>query len=59
MLVLTTFLDEHLVLRAVRAGARGYVVKDVDTSGLIRAIGDVAGARARSTPGRRRRSCAA
>ena len=41
VLVLTTFLDEQLVLRAVRAGARGYVVKDVDTSGLVRAIRDV------------------
>lgn len=42
ILVLTTFLDDALVLRAVRAGARGYVVKDVDTSGLIRSIRDVA-----------------
>lgn len=42
ILVLTTFLDDQLVLRAVRAGARGYVVKDVDMSGLIRAIRDVA-----------------
>jgi DNA-binding NarL/FixJ family response regulator len=41
VLVLTTFLDEHLVLQAIRAGARGYVVKDVDTSALIRAIRDV------------------
>ncbi len=41
VLVLTTFLDEHLVFRAIRAGARGYVVKDVDTSGLVRAIRDV------------------
>ena len=41
VLVFTTFLDEHLVLQAVRAGARGYVVKDVDTSGLVRAIRDV------------------
>jgi len=41
VLVLTTFLDEHLVLTAIRAGARGYVVKDVDTSALIRAIRDV------------------
>ncbi|HEY8308330.1 MAG TPA: response regulator transcription factor [Lapillicoccus sp.] len=30
-----------LLLRAVRAGARGYIVKDVDTSSLIRAIRDV------------------
>ncbi len=41
VLVFTTFLDDQLVLRAIRAGARGYVVKDVDTSGLIRAIRDV------------------
>jgi DNA-binding NarL/FixJ family response regulator len=41
VLVLTTFLDEKLVLAAIRAGARGYVVKDVDTSALIRAIRDV------------------
>ncbi|MFT4088662.1 MAG: response regulator transcription factor [Gordonia sp. (in: high G+C Gram-positive bacteria)] len=38
VLVLTTFLDDDLVVRAVRAGARGYVVKDVDTTELIRAI---------------------
>jgi two-component system, NarL family, response regulator DevR len=42
ILVLTTFLDEHLVIAAIRAGAKGYVVKDVDTTGLIRAIRDVA-----------------
>ncbi|MFM9377688.1 MadR family response regulator transcription factor [Gordonia sp. VNK21] len=38
ILVLTTFLDDDLVIRAVRAGARGYVVKDVDTTELLRAI---------------------
>jgi two-component system, NarL family, response regulator DevR len=38
LLVLTTFLDEELVVRAVHAGARGYVVKDVDTTELVRAI---------------------
>lgn len=38
LLVLTTFLDEELVVRAVHAGARGYVVKDVDTTELLRAI---------------------
>ncbi|MBS2939408.1 response regulator transcription factor [Nocardioides sp. J2M5] len=42
ILVLTTFLDEQLVIRTIRAGAKGYVVKDVDTTGLIRAIRDVA-----------------
>lgn len=38
VLVLTTFLDEQIVVRAVHAGARGYVVKDVDTTELVRAI---------------------
>ena len=41
LLVFTTYLDDQHVLQAVRAGARGYVVKDVDTSALIRAIRDV------------------
>jgi DNA-binding NarL/FixJ family response regulator len=38
VLVLTTVMDDQLVLRAVHNGARGYVVKDVDTSELVRAI---------------------
>ena len=42
-LVLTTFLDDDLVVRAVKAGARGYVVKDVDTTELVRAIAAVSG----------------
>ncbi|WP_068268941.1 MadR family response regulator transcription factor [Aldersonia kunmingensis] len=42
LLILTTFLDEELVVRAVQAGARGYVVKDVDTTELVRAIRAVA-----------------
>jgi two-component system response regulator DevR len=41
VLVLTTFLDDHLVLAAIHNGARGYVVKDVDTSALLRAIRDI------------------
>ena len=41
VLVLTTFIDDHLVLAAIHNGARGYVVKDVDTSALIRAIRDI------------------
>lgn len=43
VLVLTTFLDDQLVIEAVQSGARGYVVKDVDTSGLLRAIRDISG----------------
>lgn len=41
LLILTTFLDEELVVEAVHAGARGYVVKDVDTTELVRAIRSV------------------
>jgi|SRR5215207_453648 len=43
LLVLTTFLNEDLVVRAVHAGARGYVVKDVDTTELVRAIRAISG----------------
>lgn len=38
LLVLTTFADEWLVREAIRQGAKGYVVKDVDLRELIRAI---------------------
>ncbi len=41
VLVFTTFLDDQLVLSAIHRGARGYVVKDVDTSALLRAIRDI------------------
>jgi DNA-binding NarL/FixJ family response regulator len=42
VLVLTTFLDDALVLDAIHRGARGYVIKDVDTSGLVSSIRAVA-----------------
>ncbi len=38
VLVLTTLLEDHLVVDAIHNGAKGYVVKDVDTSELVRAI---------------------
>ena len=38
LLVLTTVIDDHLVLEAIHRGAKGYVVKEVDTSELVRAI---------------------
>ena len=38
VLVLTTVIDDQLVLDAIHNGARGYVVKEVDTSELVRAI---------------------
>jgi DNA-binding NarL/FixJ family response regulator len=42
VLVLTTFLDDALVLEAIHRGARGYVIKDVDTTGLVSSIRAVA-----------------
>lgn len=42
VLVFTTWLEDRLVVEAIRRGARGYVVKDVDTSGLMSAIRDLA-----------------
>lgn len=38
VLVLTTMLDDRLVVDAIHSGAKGYVVKDVDTTELVRAI---------------------
>ena len=38
VLVLTTFDDDELVLRALRAGARGYLLKDVTLEQLVSAI---------------------
>lgn len=38
VIVLTTFLDDQLVLQAIRNGARGYVLKDVDAFDLIKSV---------------------
>jgi DNA-binding NarL/FixJ family response regulator len=38
VLVLTTFDDDELVLQALRAGARGYLLKDVTVEQLARAV---------------------
>lgn len=42
VLVLTTFDDAELVLRALRAGARGYLLKDVTLDQLVSGIRTVA-----------------
>lgn len=38
VLVVTMFEDDHSVFAAMRAGARGYVLKDTDEGELLRAI---------------------
>jgi DNA-binding NarL/FixJ family response regulator len=38
VLVLSTFVDDALVVSAIQHGARGFVVKDVDTVELVRSI---------------------
>lgn len=43
VLVLTTFDDDTLVLDALRAGARGYLLKDVTLAQLTRAVETLAG----------------
>ncbi|WP_114856414.1 response regulator transcription factor [Brachybacterium sp. YJGR34] len=42
-LVLTTFDDDQLVLEALQAGARGYLLKDVTVERLARAVHTLAG----------------
>ena len=42
VIILTTFLDDEIVAKAVEAGARAYLHKDVDATDLKRAIRAVA-----------------
>ncbi|MET0618893.1 MAG: response regulator transcription factor [Thermoanaerobaculia bacterium] len=41
-IILTTFDDDELFLEGLRAGAKGYLLKDVSLAELVRAIRDVA-----------------
>jgi len=42
VVMLTSFADDELVVRAIRAGAAGYVLKQVGNEELLRAIAAVA-----------------
>lgn len=42
VLILTSVADDALVDEAIRAGAHGYLLKDIDSRGLVQAIHDVA-----------------
>jgi two-component system response regulator DevR len=41
ILILTSVVDDQLVLEAIRAGAHGYLLKEIDTRGLVSALIDV------------------
>jgi DNA-binding NarL/FixJ family response regulator len=42
VIILTSFADDELILRALQAGAAGYVLKEADNEELLRAIAAVA-----------------
>ena len=42
VLFLTSFADDHTVLEAILSGAQGYILKDIASNALIRAIRTVA-----------------
>jgi len=50
ILFLTSFADEHTVLEAILSGAHGYVLKDIASAALIRAIKTVAAGRSSIDP---------
>ncbi len=49
-IILTTFDDEELVLAGIRAGARGYLLKDVALQDLLEAVRSVAAGRSLVKP---------
>jgi DNA-binding NarL/FixJ family response regulator len=51
VVVVTTFELDEYVVRAVRAGAAGFLVKDTEPADLIRAVRVVAGGEALLSPG--------
>jgi two-component system, NarL family, response regulator DevR len=51
VIILTSFADDRLILRAVQAGAAGYVLKQADNLELLRAIEAVAQGKALLDPG--------
>jgi DNA-binding NarL/FixJ family response regulator len=55
VLILTTFETDEYVFEALRAGASGFVVKDVEPAELLQAVRVVAGGEALLSPGATRR----
>ncbi len=50
VLFLTSFADDHTVLEAILSGAQGYILKDISSDALIRAIKTVASGHALIDP---------
>jgi DNA-binding NarL/FixJ family response regulator len=50
VLFLTSFADEHTVLEAVLSGAQGYILKDIASEALVRAVKTVASGQALIDP---------
>jgi two-component system response regulator DevR len=50
ILILTSVLDDTVVDDAIRAGAHGYLLKEIDGRGLVAAIRDVAAGRSTLDP---------
>jgi len=50
VIVLTSFLDDERLLPAIRAGAAGYLLKDVEPAELARAVRDACDGRATIDP---------
>ena len=50
VIILTSFADDQLIMRAIQAGAAGYVLKEADNEELLRAIVAVAGGKALLDP---------
>ena len=51
VIALTTFDDDETVLAAIRAGAQGYLLKDVTAEALVGAVHDVARGQSAMDPG--------
>jgi len=55
VIILTAFADDEIVMQAIGSGAEGYLLKEIDEQGLVRAIKEVAEGRSILDPAVTRR----
>lgn len=55
VIILTAFTDDEIVMQAIGSGAEGYLLKEIDEQGLVRAIKEVAEGRSILDPAVTRR----